>query len=283
MLRPLLVLAAVALAVWLGAVQLASSAAYGDLAVRPSLPAALHAHVPNLLYPALGGPRARAGASLQAGDLAGAQAILATLPDDPETFDLRGRLAQAGGRRDEAIDDYVRAGDVVRAQRLIDELSAVDPARALADQQRLVARLGNNAAAGEVTGQAWWRLGQQQAAAGYRDRARRAEYWRDAETSYERALALGPNEETYLLAAGFQSLANGDVAASQRWYERAAEVVPDSADAYAGLAWTAAASGDCERARRELSRARALYATTTAHRDPAQNTVVGAPLTRCTQ
>jgi len=284
-LRLLLVLAAVALAVWLGAVQLASSAAYGDLAVRPSLPAALHARVPNLLHAALGGPRARAAAALQAGDLAGAQAIVATLPDDPETFDLRGRLAQANGRRDEAIDDYVRAGDVVRAQRLIDELSAVDPARALADQQRLVTRLGNNAAAGEVTGQAWWRLGQLQAAAGYRDAVGRAEYWRDAETSYERALALGPNEETYLLAAGFQSLANGDVAASQRWYARAAEVVPNSADAYAGLAWVAAASGDCTRARRELARARTLYATTTtaAHGDPADNAVVGAPLKRCTQ
>jgi tetratricopeptide (TPR) repeat protein len=284
-LRPLFVLAAVALTVWLGAVQLASSAAYGDLAVRPSLPAALHARAPRLLHAALGGPRARAGAALQAGDLAEAQAIVATLPDDPETFDLRGRLAQARGQRDEAIDGYVRAGDVVRAQGLIDELSAVDPARALADQQRLVARLGNNAAAGEVTGQAWWRLGQLQAAAGYRDAARRAEYWRDAETSYERALALGPNEETYLLAAGFQSLANGDVAASQRWYMRAAEVVPNSADAYAGLAWTAAASGDCARALRELSRARALYATTTttAYRDPAEDAVVGSPLKRCTQ
>jgi tetratricopeptide (TPR) repeat protein len=284
-LRPLLVLAAVALAVWLGAVQLASSAAYGGLAVRPSLPAALHARVPNLLHAALGGPRARAAAAVQAGDLTEAEAILATLPGDPETFDLRGRLAQARGQRDAAIDDYVRAGDVVRAQGLIDELSAVDPARALADQHRLVTRLGNNAAAGEVTGQAWWRLGQLQGAAGYRDPARRAEYWRDAETSYERALALGPNEETYLLAAGYQSLANGDVAASQRWYARAAEVVPNRADAYAGLAWTAAASGDCERARRELALARALHATTTtsAHRDPAEDPVVGVPLKRCTQ
>src|ERR1700730_14199222 len=107
-LRPLLVIAAVALAVWLGAVQLASSAAYGDLAVRPSLPAALHDRVPNLLHGALGGPRARAGAALHAGDLAAAETIIATLSDDSETFDLRGRLAQARGRRDEAIEDYVR-------------------------------------------------------------------------------------------------------------------------------------------------------------------------------
>ena len=93
---------------------------------------------------------------------------------------------------------------------------------------------------------------------------RKRAYWRDAETSYERALALAPNEETYLLAAGFQSLANGDAAAAARFYTHAAEVVPNSADAYAGLAWTAAAAGDCAHAREHLAHARALYARTNA-------------------
>jgi tetratricopeptide (TPR) repeat protein len=282
-LRLLLVLAGVLVAAWFGAVQLASSAAYGDLAARPSFPSVLHDRAAHLFRPALGDERARAAAALHDGDLAAAQAMLETLPDDAEAADLRGRLAQAQGRRDDAIAAYVRAGDVVRAQALIDGLATEDPARALADQRLLVARLGDNPAAGEVTGQAWWRLGQLQAAAGYRDPAHRAAYWHDAETSYERALAVGRNEETYLLAAGFQSLANGDAAASLRWYSRAAEVVPNSADAYGGLAWATAALGDCPRARRELARARALYAATTTaeHRDPADAPIVGTALKRC--
>jgi tetratricopeptide (TPR) repeat protein len=277
------VAALVIIVVWLGVVQVASMAAYGDLAVRPSLPAALHAVAPGLFRGAIGGAEARAAAALHDGDLAQASALVATLPEDPATDDLRGRLAEAQGRRDVAIDEYVRAGDVVRAQGLIDAIGVNDPARALADQRRLVARLGDDPRAGEVTGQAWWRLGQLQAAVGYRDPAHRAADWRDAEASYERALVLGPNEETYLLAAGFQSLANGDAAASQRWYRRAEEVVPNSADAFAGLAWSDAAAGDCSSARTALQRARELAARSTRlFPDPAANPVVGAALKRCT-
>jgi tetratricopeptide (TPR) repeat protein len=265
-------------------VQLASSAAYGDLAVRPSLPAALHDHAPTLFRPVLGSARARAEAAVHDGDLATAERLAATLPDDAETADIRGRIAEAHGDRAAAVQQYVRAGDVVRAQALIDRLATTDPARALADQALLVAAHQDDANAGEVRGEAWWRLGQLQAAAGYTDAAKRTAYWRKAEASYERALALAPNEETYLLAAGFQSLANGDVPAASRWYAHAADVVPNSADAYAGLAWTAAASHDCAHARDYLVRARALRAATTTApaRDPVDDPLVGPALKRCT-
>jgi tetratricopeptide (TPR) repeat protein len=282
--RTVVVMAALALAALLGAVQLASSAAFGDLAVRPSLPAMLHDRMPRLFRPLLGGNRAQAEAALHDGDLGTAERLAASLPDDAETADLRGRIAEARGERDAAVHQYVRAGDVVRAQALIDKLATTDPDRALADQALLVAAHQDDANAGEVRGEALWRLGQLEAAAGYRDHTRRAEYWRKAEASYERALALAPNEETYLLAAGFQSLANGDVAAASRWYTRAADVVPNSADAYAGLAWTAAASHDCTRARDDLARARALRAamTTAPAADPADAPLVGPALKRCT-
>jgi hypothetical protein len=273
-----LVVAAVVLA--LGAVQLASSAAYGDLAARPSLPAALHDLDPNLLRPLLGGSAARAAAALHDGDLAGAQRLIATLPSDARTADLHGRLAEARGNPDAAIAAYVRAGDAVRAQNLIDTLAATDPQRALRDQGALVAALQGEQRGSEVTGQAWWRLGQLQAAAGYRAPARRAALWLAAEASYERALGFAPNEETYLLAAGYQSLANGDAAASARRYARAAEVVPNSADAFAGLAWTAAARGDCATARADLARARALQ--TQLARDPVDDPLAGPSLRRCT-
>ena len=282
--RTVVVVLGLALTALLGAVQLASSAAYGDLAVRPSFPAALHDHVPTLFRPLLGSARARAEAAVHDGDLAGAERLAAALPNDAESADVRGRIAEARGDRDVAVQQYVRAGDVVRAQALIDALSATEPDRALADQALLVAAHQDDAGAGEVRGEAWWRLGQLQAAAGYRNPAQRAAYWRKAEMSYERALAFAPNEETYLLAAGFQSLANGDVPAASRWYAHAADVVPNSADAYAGLAWTAAASHDCARARDNLTRARALRAATTTvpAADPVDAPLVGAALKRCT-
>ena len=282
--RTVVVVAGLALAALLGTVQLASSAAYGDLAVRPSLPALLHDRVPKLFRPLLGGPRARAEAAVHDGDLATAERLAAALPDDAESADVRGRIAEARGERDAAVQLYVRAGDVVRAQALIDALAATDPDRALTDQAMLVAAHQDDARAGEVRGEAWWRLGQLQAAAGYRDAAKRADFWRKAEASYERALDLAPNEETYLLAAGFQSLANGDAAAASRWYAHAADVVPNSADAYAGLAWTAAASHDCARARDNLARARSLRAAMTGApgTDPVDAPLVGPALKRCT-
>ena len=281
-LRIVLVLVSIALAGWLGAVQLASSAAYGDLAVRPSLPAALHDRIPALLRPLLGGPAAQAAAAIHNGDLATAQRLVDALPPGQDRADLCGRIAQAQGDVTTAIAAYVEAGDVVRAQALIDALAATDPRAALRDQQRLVAALHDDPNAAEVSGEAWWRLGQIQAAAGYRDAADRTRYWHAAETSYEHALALGPNEETYLLAAGFQSLANGDRNAARRFYAHAADVVPNSADAYAGLAWVAASSGDCVQAREQLARARALYARTAGRAlDPRDNPQVGAPLKRC--
>lgn len=274
------VLLAVVVAAVLGAVQLASSAAYGDLAARPSLPAALHAIAPGLLRPLLGPASAQAAAAIHNGDLASASRLLETLPaDDPTAADLRGRLAEA--RRDDraAIAAYVRAGDVVRAQTLIDALAHDDPAAALTDQRALVDGLRGDGSAAEVTGQAWWRLGELEALAGYRDPAHRAADWREAEAAYERALSYAPNEETYLLAAGYQSLANGDAAAAARWYARAAEVVPNSADAYAGLAWTDAAQGDCAGARAALVRARGLR--TAPVRDPVDDPLVGPALRRC--
>ena len=178
----------------------------------------------------LPGPRARAAAALHDGDLADGGAHRGDASGRcADTADLRGRIAEARGDRAAAVAAYVRAGDVVRAQALIDATAATDPARALTDQERLVAALRDDRDASEVTGQAWWRLGQLRAAAGYRDPAHRAQLWRSAEAAYEQALRLAPNEETYLLAAAYQSLANGDARAAQRWYARAAEVVPDSA------------------------------------------------------
>jgi tetratricopeptide (TPR) repeat protein len=277
--RSLLALAAAALIAVLGAVQLASTAAYGDLATRPSFPALLHDAAPGLLRPFLGGPRAQAVAALHDGDLARAATLLERLPDDKETADLRGRLAEARGQHETAIRQYVKAGDVVRAEALIDALAQHDPAAALVKQRRLVAGLPNNASADDVSGDAWMRLGQLQATAGYRDPAHRAALWDDAQRSYEHALALAPNDETYLLNAANQALTNGDTTNALRWFLRADEVQPESPDVYNGLALTEAARGHCASARAWLARWDAVKAP--GARSPLDDPTLGAPLRRC--
>jgi tetratricopeptide (TPR) repeat protein len=267
----------------LGAVQVASSAAYGDLAVRPSLPAMLHAMDSRLWRRLVGGPGARAAAALHNLDTAEARQLVAGLSDDAESADLRGRLAESEGDDNAAIDDYVKARDFTRAQRLISGEAPHDVGRALRDQKRLVAALRADPNASEVTGDAWWQLGQLQARAGYGDLAAQRYYWREAEASYERALELAPNEETYLLAAGYQSLANGDAAASLRFYRHAADVVPNSLDAYVGLAWASATANDCASARTYFARALSLHdpRLSAGSAGAFGNPVAGAALRRC--
>lgn len=265
----------------LGAVQLASSAAYGDLAARPSLPAALADHAPHLLNRFLDGP-SHVRVALREGDTIRAMLILTRLPRTAVTEDLRGQVAEAVGEPEDAVDAYVSAHDVVRAQVLIDRRARADVRGALGDQQRLIDAISDDPNAAEVLGEAWWRLGQLQAAAGYQDHAQRSRYWREAEASYERALQLAPNEETYLLAAAYQSLANGDSRASLRYYQRAADVVPNSLDAWIGLAWAASMAHDCASAHGYFARAREIERVhPTDHADAFRNGLAGAALRRC--
>jgi len=263
-----LVLAAAALLA--GARQLAALSAYGDLATAHSLPRFVHGLHLSLPQAALGGARAQAAALLHGGDLAGAAQRIAALPDDDaDARDLRGRLAQSRGDTPGAIAAYIDAHDGVRAQRLIDVLARRHAAAAVADEQRLVDTLGADPSATEITANAWWRLGQLRAQTGAGAAAERA---------YARALELAPNEETYLLAIGYQELADHAAAPALQAYEHAVEAVPNSADAFGGIATAAAATGDCPRARTALAQ---FFALRTRQPDPRNDVVVGRPLRRC--
>jgi len=245
--RAALIVCAAALAVVLGGVQFASMALYGDLAQPYAVPALLAPTVGGLLARPLHSPHAPvflrvayAQALVHRGDLAAAQEVVAQLPASSRVADLRGQLAEGGGDAAAAVEWYARARDFERAQRLID-LSAAAAGVGGAEQleARLVAALGDDADAG-VRARAFWRLGQltqaRAAAAltaspmpGRLALERRALGW------YDRALALAPNEETYLLAAGEQALTLGDKAAARGYYVRALDAVPNSAEARAGL------------------------------------------------
>jgi tetratricopeptide (TPR) repeat protein len=140
-----------------------------------------------------------------------------------------------GGDPGAALPWYARAHDVERAERLIDGYeSAGQIVRAGRLQAQLVDVLGGLADAG-VRARALWRLGQLVQAEATLERGDPGALERRALVCYERALQLAPNEETYLLAAGRQALTLGDKNAAVRYYQRALDAVPNSADARAGL------------------------------------------------
>jgi tetratricopeptide (TPR) repeat protein len=229
-----------AAALLLGTVQLASTALYGDLARPPAVPPA----VPPAWGVALGAPLAQPGmpafariayaqALLHRGDDRAARHAIAGLPPSRATADLRGQLAQRAGDQAGALDAYAQAGDFTRAQVAIDALDRAGRiAPAVALERRLTRVLGS-AADAQVRAVAWWRTGQleQELAVAQHDPAAAAR----SLAAYRAALALAPNEETYLLAAGQQALTLGDRAAAAAYYTRALDAVPDSAAARDGL------------------------------------------------
>ena len=79
-----------------------------------------------------------------------------------------------------------------------------------------------------------------------------------AMAAYVQAVALAPLSEKYLIAAGSQEINLDDARAAQRYFERARDADPTSAQAWAGLAALALRAGDRATARRDAARATRL-------------------------
>jgi hypothetical protein len=242
-------------------VQLAASALYGALAAPGSLPQRLNGDWPLRAAERLGLDRigalrlALARAAVFRGDDTDAQRLLAAAGSGTTAADLRGRLALRNGDTSAALRWFAQAGDFAAARTAIDALAARDPRAAYDVIRTFDERLGSGSAAPEVGADLVWREGQIAAAIAYADPAQAARYNRLALEAYRRALTLAPNEETYLLAFGYQSLVLGDARGARDAYATAARVVPDSVDAFVGGAAASAALGDCPTARRLLAKA----------------------------
>jgi tetratricopeptide (TPR) repeat protein len=246
------------------AVQLVADGLYGSIAVAPSLPRALAGDWPFDLLARTGLDRIPAvrielarGAIVK-DEPARADALLAPLGDSPDVIDLRGRAALLANDPATALRDFALAGDFIAAQAAIDALGTSDPRAALALVRDFEQRLVAAAQAPEITAEVEWREGGIAAAAAVRYPADADAYNRASVDAFARALARAPNDEKYLLNYAFAALRIGDAEGARRTYERAAQVVPDSVDAFVGVAVTTATLGDCAASRTALARANAF-------------------------
>jgi tetratricopeptide (TPR) repeat protein len=257
----------VALVVLLAAAaQLAGDGLYGVLAVPGSLPHALAGDWPFALAAHTGLDRIPAvrielarGAIVR-NEPARATALLASLPNTPAVMDLRGRAALLSDDTATALHDFAAAGDFIAAQAAIDALGTRDPRAALVLVRDFEQRLAQNGSSPEISAEVEFREGVIAAAASLRYPAESAAYERAALDAFARALERAPNEEKYLLNYAGTAMRTGDVEAAKRTFERAAEVVPDSVDAFTGVASATAALGDCSAARAALAQARRFAA-----------------------
>jgi tetratricopeptide (TPR) repeat protein len=247
-------------------VQVASVALFGPLGRVPSFARAAASTWPFAAAHATGADRLAvvrvelARAALVRDDPDRAAALVAGLPETATVADLRGRIALAGGRSDDAVAAFGAAGDVVRAEATIDAVAAHAPLPGYDLAAAFAADTVRRDAPAPVRAQAAWRAGQLAAAVAYARPAEASRYNAIALGLYREAVRADPTQEAYLLAEGLASLVTGDAAGSLAAYRRAVALVPDSVDAYVGVAVSAARTGDCAAARDAAAHAR-TYAT----------------------
>jgi tetratricopeptide (TPR) repeat protein len=258
---------AAALAVVLAAVaQLCADGLYGTVALSGSVPHALAGDWPFDLAARSGldripGVRLElARGAIVRNEPARAEALLAALPDSADVIDLRGRAALLRNDAVTALRDFAAAGDFIAAQAAIDVLGARDPRAALVLVRDFEQRLAQNDASPEISAEVEFRDGAIARAAALRYPADAAYYTRRSLDAFAHALERAPNEDKYLLNYAGAAMRSGDVEAAKRTFVRASEVVPDSVDAFTGIASSAAALGDCRLARTAFAQAQRFAA-----------------------
>jgi tetratricopeptide (TPR) repeat protein len=270
--------------------QLFSDGLYGTLAATPSLPRALAGAWPFAVSDALGLGRsahlrrALARGAIVRGEPVQALALLAPLPATPEVSDLRAHAELAANDPARALRDFAAAGDFIAARSAIDALSTADPRAALVLVRDFERQLAERAAPPEIAAEVDWSEGGIAARAAIRYPQAAGIYDRESLAAFARALARAPNEEKYLLNDAFAALRLDQLAAARAAYVRAAQVVPDSIDAFVGIAVTAAAQNDCTSARTALARARVFAEQQHRTADPGTDgyaAAVLAALGRC--
>lgn len=250
-------------AVLLACVQFASEAILSHAGAPLSLPAQLSPQTGVAIYrvveriaPASYTEAMLTRAALDSGDLDGARASALKLPDSATRDEFLARIAQAKGDRREAQRYYVRAGDYAAVQREVDELAKTDVPAAYALELEMNRRLQQTATHPDAYAEALWELGQ---LATKRAVIEHSAAWARTAMEYDRrAIGLAPLSGKYWIAAGTQAYLMREYPASRGYFERAADVDPASADAFAGLAIVAQAQHQPAAAQAYAARSRAL-------------------------
>jgi tetratricopeptide (TPR) repeat protein len=237
-------------------VQLASGVIFSRAAASASLPAKLPADLGIRSYAAIErvapAPYVEAmlaQASLERGELQGAQSYAERLPESPARADLLGRIAHAAGDQAAAQRYFLAANDVFAIRSEVNRLAKRDQVSAYNLELRLTQRLQSAATHPDALADAYWELGRLATQRGYADAGQRREWFKTGMHDYVEAVALAPFSERYLIYAGSQALNLDDPRQARAYFKRAADQNPASADAYAGLGVAAFRTGDATKAR----------------------------------
>ncbi len=265
--RLLAIVAIVVLGVGLATVQFVASVALRDDAQSPSwvrfVPPALATRVDEL-SPDLPLPAALrlvlARRALESGRLALAEEHLAHMDPSRDRDELVGLLAERGGDERAAVLAFLAAGDVAGVEERVAQLAAtgrIDEALQL--QRAVLARVQQDPAEAGALPEAYYRLAGLEQDAAYRlDSDARGPLERASATDYERAVALAPLEERYLIAAGNEQINLGDFDAALAYFRRVRDVDPNSVDALTGFGDVALRLGKTSEARAYLAQAKRL-------------------------
>lgn len=197
-----------------------------------------------------------AGAAFEQGDAREAQAYAQHLPDSPARSELLGRIALANGDQTAASRYFIAANDVFSLRTAVTRLASHDLPAAYDLQVRLTQSLAHTATHPDALADAYWELGRLATQRGYAHPPQRHEWFVQGLRDYERAVALAPTAERYLMAAGSQELNLDDPKTAVQYFQRVVNQNPASADAYAGLGVSAFRLGNLDEARHyeQLSR-----------------------------
>jgi tetratricopeptide (TPR) repeat protein len=186
--------------------------------------------------------------ALAENDLPATRRALQRLAPNSDRDSLKGELAERENDMHAALSAYFAAGDVVGLARVTTHMQASgDIQGALALQELIVGRIEEETTQPEALADAWLRLGQLYDVMGWSKPGKRAAYARRAMDAYERAVALAPYSQTYLLNAGYEALYLGNFKRSEALFSRACETDPKSTDARAGLETVRAAARKASR------------------------------------
>jgi hypothetical protein len=266
--RFVLIAVTAALAVVLGAVQLASDALDASAASPRTLPRSVPVAFGLFVYRALDRiapapyvETSLAREALARGDADAAQRYAVKLPASPVRDDLLARVALARGESLLAAEYFLAAPDPEAVSAGARALALRDPASGYALERLLEIRLERAGTHPDAVAEAYWQMG----------RLANREAWRKVSGSapqrkwlaialhdFDAAVALAPLSERYLVEAANQADLLGDRARAQSLFARAADIDPRSADAIAGLGVIAWESGDRRVAAAYLGRARTI-------------------------